>query len=132
MEIKLLAKNLEATDAIKDYALKRVTKLGKLLSSIEKKGGEVKVNLEISKNTKHHKSGVVFHSDCTIVIDGKRHYLSVDKEDLYEAIDAVKDGLWNEISKTKGRVKTLQTRGARSVKKMLKGLSKRNPQTGKY
>lgn len=132
MNIKLLTKNLEATEAIKDYALKRVTKLGKLLASIEKKGGEVKVNLEISKSTKHHKSGAIFHSDCTIVIDGKKHYLSVDKEDLYEAIDAVKDGLWNEISKAKGRVKTLQTRGARSVKKMMKGLSKRNPQTGKY
>lgn len=132
MEIKLVSKNLELTEAIRDYAIKRVTNLGKLLTKIEEKGGEVKVNFELSKSTKHHKSGPIFHSDCTVNVDGKKFYLSVDKEDIYEAIDSVKDGLFMEINKSKDRKNTLQTRGARSVKKMMKGLSKRNPETAKY
>jgi ribosomal subunit interface protein len=88
------------------------------------------VNFEVS-NTKH-KTGAVFHSDCTVIIDGKKFYASADKEDMYEAIDAVKESLFREISQNKDKKKTLQTRGARSVKKMMKGLSKRNPQTGTY
>ncbi|MEK7588294.1 MAG: ribosome-associated translation inhibitor RaiA [Patescibacteria group bacterium] len=131
MQIKLVAKNIELTEAIRDYAEKRVTNLGKLLTKLEKNGGEVKVNFELSKNTKH-KSGLIFHSDCTVNIDGKKFYVAVEKADMYEAIDSVKEGLFREINQNKEKKNTLKTRGARSVKKMMKGLSKRNPQTGTY
>lgn len=132
MQINLQGKNMELTEAIKDYALKRVTNLGKLLSSIEKNGGEVMVNLEVGQSTKHHKSGVIFHSDCLVNINGKKFYSESDNEDLYATIDAVKDSLFNEIEKNKNRKQTLFRRGASSIKKMLKGLSDRNPFTSKY
>jgi putative sigma-54 modulation protein len=131
MQINLKAKNMELTEAIKDYVLKRVTNLEKLLSSIEKRGGEVNVNFEVGKSTKHHKSGVVFHSDCLISINGKDFYTSSDKEDLYQSIDEVKETLFNDINKNKDRKQTLFKRGATSIKKMLKGLSDRNPFTSK-
>lgn len=132
MQINLQGKNMELTEAIKDYALKRVTNLGKLLSSIEKSGGEVMINLEVGQSTKHHKSGVIFHSDCLVNINGEKFYSESDNEDLYAAIDAVKDSLFNEIEKNKNRKQTLFRRGASSIKKMLKGLSDRNPFTSKY
>ena len=132
MQINLQGKNIELTEAIKDYVLKKVTNLGKLLIDIEQGGGKVMVNFEVGKSTKHHKSGEVFHSDCLIKIDGKEFYSSADKEDLYQAIDAIKDSLYNEINKNKNRRQTLLVRGARSIKKMMKGLSKRNPFTSKY
>jgi ribosome-associated translation inhibitor RaiA len=40
MQINLQSKNIELTEAIRDYVLKRVTNLDKLLSGIEAKGGE--------------------------------------------------------------------------------------------
>lgn len=132
MQINLHSKNIELTEEIKDYALKRVTNLDKLLSSIEDGGGEVKATLEVSRSTNHHKTGEVFHADCSIVIDGAHFYGESDSEDLYAAIDEVKEKLYLAISKDKGRKQTLIVRGARSVKKMLKGLSKRNPFTSKY
>jgi len=132
MKINLQGKNMELTEAIKDYVLKRVTNLEKLLSTIETRGGEVMVNFEVGKSTKHHKSGVVFHADCLININGKKFYSSSDKEDLYQAIDEIKESLFNEIRKNKDRRQTLFKRGAASVKKMMKGLSKRNPFTSKY
>ena len=132
MKINLLGKNFELTEAIKDYVSKRVTNLEKLLSTMEAGGGEVLVNFEVGKSTKHHKSGAVFHSDCLINIDGKEFYASSDKEDLYQAIDEIKESLFNEIRKNKDRKQTLFKRGASSVKKMMKGLSKRNPFTSKY
>lgn len=132
MKINLQGKNMEVTEAIRDYVLKRVTNLEKLLSSIEKNGGEVRVHFEVGRSTNHHKSGLVFHSDCLINIKGEEFYASADKEDLYESIDEIKENLFNEISKNKDRKRTLFKRGAASVKKMLKGLSKRNPFTSKY
>ena len=132
MQINLQGKNIELTQAIKDYISKRVTNLEKLLSRIEQGQGKVMVNFEVSKSTNHHQSGEIFHADCLIRIDGKEFYGSSDKEDLYQAVDAVKDSLYNEINKNKDRSQTLFKRGASSVKKMLKGLSKRNPFTSKY
>jgi putative sigma-54 modulation protein len=132
MQINLQGKNIELTEAIKDYVLKRVTNLEKLLSNIETEKGEVMVNFEVVKTTNHHKAGEIFHADCMINIDGKKFYSSSDHEDLYSAIDEVKETLFNEIRKNKDRRQTLFKRGAMSVKKMLKGLSKRNPFTSKY
>jgi len=131
MQINLQGKNIELTEAIKDYVLKRVTNLGKLLTKIEEKEGQVLVHFEVAKSSNHHKGGEVFHADCLIKIDGKDFYGSADKEDLYEAIDHVKDSLYNEINKHKDRRQTLFRRGASSVKRMMKGLSKRNPFTSK-
>lgn len=123
---------MELTEPIKDYVLKKVTNLDKLLYGIEERGGEVKVNFEVSKSTNHHKSGEIFHSDCLIKIDGKEFYSSADEEDLYATIDVVKENLFNDIQKNKDRKQTLFKRGAMSIKKMLKGISKRNPFTSKY
>ncbi len=132
MKINFQAKNIEITEAIHDYAEKRVTNLGKLLSEIEERDGEVIVLFSVSKTTHHHKGGEVFHADCSINIKGKKFYSSVVRQDLYEAIDEVKENLFREISRNKDRKQTLFKRGATSVKKMMKGLSKRNPFTSKY
>lgn len=133
MRINLKGKNFELTPAITDYVQKRVTNLEKLLSTIEEgKRGDIMVNFEVGKSTKHHKSGIVFHSDCLINIDGQKFYASSDKEDIYQAIDEIKETLFREIRENKDRKQTLFRRGASSVKKMLKGLSKRNPFTSKY
>lgn len=120
------------TAAIHDYVIKRVTNLEKLISKIEERGGEVNAAFEVAKSTNHHKSGAVFHADCLINIKGEEFYGSADEDDLYKAIDTVKENLFREISKNKDRKQTLFKRGAASVKKMMKGLSKRNPFTSKY
>ena len=132
MKINFQAKNIEITEAIHDYVEKKVTNLGKLLTEIEERDGEVIVLFSVSKTTHHHKGGEVFHADCSINIKGKKFYSSVNKQDLYEAIDEVKEDLFREITKNKDRKQTLFKRGAISVKKMMKGISKRNPFTSKY
>ena len=132
MKINLQGKNLELTPAINDYVIKRMTNLGRLLTEMEEKGGEILVRFNVAKNTNHHKGGDVFEADCSINIKGKNFYSKVVMEDLYQAIDMVKENLFNDIDKNKDRRQTLFRRGAASVKKMMKGLSKRNPFTSKY
>ncbi len=132
MKINLQAKNMELTEAIKDYVSKKITNLEKLLSKIEEEGGEVHVNFEVSKSTNHHKAGEIYHADCSVVTKVGNFYASADTEDLYASIDEVKDTLFHEIGRSKDRARTLFKRGALSVKKMMKGLTKRNPFTSKY
>ena len=97
MQIDLQSKNIELTEAIKDYVLKKVTNLEKLLANIEKEKGEARVKFEVAKTTNHHKAGEIFHADCSINIDGKKFYGKSDSEDLYGAIDEVKEILFNDI-----------------------------------
>lgn len=132
MKINLQGKGIELTESIKDYVFKRVTNLEKLISGIEAGKGEAMVSFEVVKTTNHHKSGKIFHASCMISLDGKKFYGESDHQDLYSAVDEVKETLFNEITKNKDREQTLFKRGATSVKKMLKGLSKRNPFTSKY
>lgn len=131
MNINLQSKNMEITEAIHDYVIKRVTNLEKLLSKMEAGGDSAMVLFDISKQTKHN-DGEIFHADCHIKVRGEEFYGSADEADLYAAIDSLKETLFREISKNKDRKQTLFKRGASSVKKMLKGLSKRNPFTSKY
>jgi ribosomal subunit interface protein len=121
MKINLKATNMELTEAINDYVVKKITNLGRLLQKIENGEEKILINFEVGQNTKHHKAGSIYHADCLININGQEFYSSEDKEDLYEAIDAVKDQLFMEISKNKDKKMTLFHRGARKIKNLLKG-----------
>lgn len=132
MNINLQSKNFEITPEIRDYVMKRMETLEKLVEGMAGEGKGAVVNFELSKTTNHHKAGDVFHADCLIQVKGEEFYGSADEEDIHTAIDTVKDSLFREISKDKDRKQTLFHRGARSIKKMLKGLSDRNPFTSKY
>ena len=123
MRINFQAKNMEITPAIHDYVIKRVTNLGKFLAKIESQDDEAVIRFNVSKITNHHKTGVLFSADCSILIKGENFYSSVSKEDLYEAIDGVKENLFREISKGKDKRNTLFHRGARKIKNLAKGLT---------
>lgn len=123
MKLNLQSKNMELTPAIHDYVLQRVTDLGKLLSKMEEKGGEVFVLFDVSKTTNHHKTGEIFRADCAVTVDGKKFYSSSDKSDLYAAIDDVKENLFHEISRSKAKSQHLFRRGAQKVKDLMKGMT---------
>ena len=123
MQINLQGKNMEVTGALQDYVSKRITNLGKFLTSTEAKGGEVAVRFDVARTSNHHKQGDVFRADCSIIIDGKEFFSHAEKPDIYEAIDDVKESIFHEINKQKGKKQVLFYRGARKIKDMMKGLN---------
>src|SRR3972149_2056934 len=122
INVNIKATNMDITGPINDYVIKRVTNLGKLLQKIREKGGEESAHFEVAKSTNHHKSGLVYHADCSIVIDGEQFYSSTDKEDLYEAIDDCKNQVFSEIKKKKEKKQALYKRGAQKFKDMVRGV----------
>ena len=53
-------------------------------------------------------------------------------EDLYVSVDDARDQIERQLTAKKDKGDTMFRRGARSIKKMMKGLSSRNPFTSKY
>lgn len=118
---------MELTGAITDYVNAKLETLEKFI-----KTGDMSGYVEIGKTTNHHKQGEVYKAEMDLKINGERFFTQASGSDLYASVDDAKEDIFRQITDTKDRKKTLYKRGAISVKKMLKGISKRNPFTSKY
>lgn len=116
---QIKATEMALTPAIKDYAEKRVLALDKFF----KGSGEVLAQIEVGKTTRHHKSGNVFRAEISIRAEGQNYYTVSEKDDLYAAIDEVKDEMAREIISSKSKKETLFRRGGAKIKAMLKRLT---------
>lgn len=119
MNIRINAPHLPLTPAIEEYVLKRITPLEKLVSD-----QSVVCEIELAKTTNHHKSGDIFKAEINMVLPDKHIYLVSEKEDLYQAIDDVREQLDHALSLRKEKKQTLFRRGALRVKEMIKNLRK--------
>ena len=128
MNINIKATNMELTSAITDYVNKRLAGVEKFI----KEGEKMIAYIEVGKTTNHHKQGDIFRAEFNIEISGAKFYTFSEKEDLYTAIEDAKEEIVRQIKTKKDRKQTLFKRGAVSIKKMIKGISDRNPFTSKY
>lgn len=128
MTTNIKATNMELTPAIDNYVNKKLKSIEKIVTRSE----EVNAYVEVGKTTNHHKQGDYFKAEFDMEIDGEKFFTTAERSDLYKAIDEAKDQLADKIVNSKKRKLTLFKRGAISVKKMIKGVSSRNPFTSKY
>lgn len=119
---------MELTSAISDYVNKKIISIDKLVDEYK----DSNIYVEIGKTTNHHKQGDYFKAEFDVTIDGEKFFAASEKSDMYKAIDDAKDQVVKRIKNNKKRKSTLFKRGAMSVKKMIKGVSSRNPFTSKY
>lgn len=119
MNINIKATNMDLTGAIEEYVYKRVESLGKIIG-LDNPSALIRV--EVGKISEHHKSGEVYFAEFDIRVDGVNYFATSKAEDLYAAIDDTRDDMMRQGRKKKGRMRDLFERGARSIKKRLKGL----------
>ena len=129
INIQIKAAGIELTDAIRDYVEKR-------LSDVEKYNKKAMqdpmCHVEVGKDTEHHQKGEIFKASVNYTCGESKYFVVSVENDLYAAIDDMRDQLVRKMTDDKTKKETLWRRGARSVKKMFKGISKRNPHTSKY
>lgn len=118
MNINIKTTSFELTEAISDYASKRLNALAKFFEGDE----SVKCDVELARTTNHHKNGDIFAAEVHIVAKEKNFYARVEKEDLYSAIDEVKDTILREVKNSKGKSQSMMRRGGAKVKNIIKGL----------
>lgn len=122
IKINIKATNITLTLAISEYIEKKISTLDKFY----KKEEEIIANVEVGRTTRHHKSGDIFRAEIHINSRGNEYYASVEKEDLYAAIDEVKDEIVRELTSTRKKALRLFRRGGAVVKNLLKGINFKN------
>lgn len=110
---------MEMTEAVRDYIHKRLEGLEKLLPSGQS-NGEHLVNVEVGKTSNHHKSGDIFRAEVSMMFEGHSLYAVSELQDLYSAIDDVRDEIIAEVKKVKDKRQSAIRRGGKQTKEFIK------------
>jgi len=97
MKIILKSNNLPLTPQLEDYLQKKIKSLEKFLKNFNEE--TIKAEVEVGKTTRHHKHGFIFRAEINLSADGKFFRAAEEKDDIYAAIDEVRDELEEEIKK---------------------------------
>jgi len=124
MNINIKTTGIELTPAISDYVTKKVESLEKFVGSV-KKDAEVQAWVEVGMTTKHHEQGNIFRAEIQIRLPHASVRTEAEAEDLYTAIDKVRDEMQREIKKAHGKQITKFRAGARKIKETLTGFYKK-------
>ncbi|MBI2482371.1 MAG: ribosome-associated translation inhibitor RaiA [Candidatus Vogelbacteria bacterium] len=119
MKLSLKATGLVLTSAIEGYVNKRLIPVGRFVDVVK---NEAFAMMEIAKTTRHHKQdGEMFRADVTIKGSGASYHAEATADDLYAAIDDLRDEILEVVKKRRTKQTDLKKRGGREVKKMLRG-----------
>ena len=110
---------MEMTDAIREYTFEKMSSLEKYIA---KDDTSAKLTVELSRTTKHHIHGDVFQAEAQLHIRGKQTTLRTTEDDLYKAIDLLKDKLTRELASHKDKERSVFRRSAYKVKTLFKKL----------
>jgi ribosomal subunit interface protein len=120
MHTILTGVHMEITEAIREYTLEKMHSLDKLIA---KDDTSAKLVIELSKTSNHHVHGLVFQAEAILHISGKETTLRTTQEDLYKAIDVLKDMLTRELANHKDKERSIVRRSAHKVKSLFKKLA---------
>ncbi|MBC7248107.1 MAG: ribosome-associated translation inhibitor RaiA [Actinobacteria bacterium] len=97
MQVIVKGKNLEVTEALREYALEKVGRVGKYLDRIIK----TEIEMSVEKNPKIQESQVV---EVTIFSSGPVIRAKESASDMYQAIDLVCNKLERQARKVKKKL----------------------------
>ncbi|QQS60012.1 ribosome-associated translation inhibitor RaiA [Candidatus Falkowbacteria bacterium] len=99
MKPQIRATNLEITPAIQSYIEKKMEMVEKFLGKTK----VINCDFEIELTTKHHNKGEIFRAEVNLTIPGEVLWADCTADDLYKAIDKVKDHISDLIKKHKDK-----------------------------
>jgi len=98
MKTSILSKNIDLTPEIKKYIENKMNDLNKVT---EKMGDSLQIFFEIAIETKHHQKGAIYYAEANIEVPGKIIRAEAKEENIYTAINKVKDELERSLEKYK-------------------------------
>lgn len=110
MLINIQGTGIELTEALREYAEKRAQASEKYFDNIQQ------IDIDIGRLSKHHNKGQIFYAEANVHIPGKLVRVTEEAEDLYEAIDHMKNGIKAELEKVKGKMRTQDRKQLRDHK----------------
>lgn len=100
MFFRLKATKVILTDDVKDYIQKKMDMLEKYLGDIQ----ILNVDVEIEKSIGSHQTGDIYRAEVNIEVPGDLLRVEKTEEDVFAAIDKVKDHLEILIKKHKEKL----------------------------
>lgn len=104
---------MDLTDAIRAYVQEKMDTLAKVTQDFEP---AVEMRVEVGKTSNHHAKGPYFRAEMQLSVPGEVFRATEEAEDLYAAIDKVKDQLRRQIKSYKDRLKDRDQRAVRPDK----------------
>lgn len=99
MIITIHGTGMELTPAIREYAEEKVLSLEKFFDNI------TKAEVDVGMQSHHHNKGKIFYAEVTLDIPGRTIRVVKEEEDLYKAIEKVKDHLKGELESVKEKMR---------------------------
>jgi ribosomal subunit interface protein len=96
MQLNIESQHIDMTDALRGYATEKAESLAKYADI-------VKLDVELGRVTSHQNKGDVFFCGMHVFVAGHDFFVKKEEEDIYKAIDKVKDHLKNEITTWKDK-----------------------------
>ncbi len=100
MNIQITTKNLDLTPAFKTFIEEKIGGLDRYL----KKHKTIEAHVEVSKPSRHHRSGPIYYAEVNLTIDGQLIRAEAKNYEMRAAITDVKDELKVLIGKFKDKV----------------------------
>lgn len=117
MRTNIRAVGIEHTNAIDAYVIKKLRDLEKLLNPKEE--SEV-ADVEVGQVTKHHQKGAaLFFAEINFHVKGKKFRATAKTDDLYAAIDKVKDEIVREVAQFHDKKRDARKKGGREIKRRM-------------
>ena len=120
--LQIKAINIELTEAIESYFRDKMNSLDKYIDQNDESVGCFARVSKIASG----QSGDIFKAEVTLHTAGKNYGAESTKDDLYAAIDDVRDAVIRKITSHKDRRRSLFRKGASKAKGLLKGLISKN------
>ncbi len=109
---------MDLTDALREYVEQKISPLEKMTTVAS---DSIHAAVEIGKTTHHHKKGDVFRAEVNMHLAHDMLRAVSVQEDLYTAIDDIKDDMARELSAHTKKERTLMRRGSKVIKNMMQG-----------
>ncbi len=113
LNLDIKGTEIELTDAISSAIEEKLASLDKYLETV---GTPRELRIEVGRTTQHHNKGQLYRAEANLKMPG--HFIRAEEtaDDLYAAIDLLKDRLKREIIKaTKAKIDE-HREGAREAK----------------
>lgn len=105
MTINIRATGMELTPAIRQYVEEKFAMLEKYDSRI------LIVDVDLNMDTHHHQKGEIYSCSATMQVPGDVLRVEKHEEDLYKAIDKVKDHLREILTERKEKLRDEHRKG---------------------
>lgn len=117
MRITIRQKDVEITDALREYIARKIVQPAERLLKRAGPDDMPILDIEIARTTRHHHKGTIYRASATLTLGKAILRAGAEDEDAHAACDAIEEELKREILTHKEKSRAMVKRGARKAKR---------------